>query len=190
MVIFPEIYNGYFMTLSIIAGKYRGKKLNPCPRDSGVRPTSNLLRGAIFDITRSQLQGASFLDLYAGSGAVGFEALSQGVKKTVLVENNFKLFKVLEKNSSFFVSENLQLHRGRSLNFCKKCLGEKNTFDLIFADPPFYLDFSLLFAKMRQILAKRGTLMIQFPTRNRPIWTNEFQLVKKYGESSLAIFYN
>jgi len=178
------------MTLGIIGGKYRGKKLSTIPEYLGIRPTSNLLRGAIFDITRGNLPESTFLDLYAGSGAIGFEALSQGAEKTILVEKNFKIFKILEKNATIFERGRFQLHHEDSINFCNKCFRANLAFDIIFADPPFDLDISQLFEELRPVLAEKGILMIQFPSRNPPYWLDKFEHIKKYGESSLAIFYN
>ena len=178
------------MALSIIGGEYRGKKLFPPALNSGVRPTSSLLRGAVFDILRERLPSSHFLELYAGSGAVGIEALSQGALKSVLVEKNPEVFSLLKKNVELFNSKKLQIHHEKSLSFCKKCDTQNISFNIIFVDPPFEDDFDPLFDAIHPLLAKNGALLVQFPKRAKPTWLSNCQQIKKYGESSLAIFYN
>jgi len=178
------------MSLKIIAGSYQGKSLSVGNRSNGVRPTSNLLRGTVFDLVRGNLPGSVFLDLFAGSGAVGFEALSQGVSRVDLVEQNPEVFELIQQNALVFPADSIRLHQADALEFCTTCQKENQSFDLIFADPPFQIDFTPIKAYTQAILAKNGILLIQFPTRTPPVWTNQADKVKKYGESSLAIFYN
>lgn len=178
------------MALNIIGGKYRGKKIHSPPDKSGSRPTSGLLRGALFDQVRSRLPGKSFLDLFSGTGSVGLDAMSQGAGKVSLVENNPSVLKILEKNVRMFDSENLTVCPAEALDYCRQCRHSNHYFDILFADPPFELDFTPFLSQFQAILAPGGALYFQHPTRNPPVWITEADEVKKYGESSLAIFYN
>lgn len=75
------------MTLRVIAGKYKGRSLKT-PKATSTRPTQGMLREAVFNICQNEIEGAFFLDLFAGSGAMGFEAISRGAMKATLVEQN------------------------------------------------------------------------------------------------------
>jgi 16S rRNA (guanine(966)-N(2))-methyltransferase RsmD len=104
-----------------------------------LRPTSSKVREAIFDILRSKVNNASFVDLYAGTGTVGLEALSRGALKAVFVEPDEYLAEEIRK-----VVEKLGLHekaavvKCRADQFLKKSLNEGESFDIFFIDPPYH----------------------------------------------------
>jgi len=130
--------------LRIITGKFRGKEIVPPPDGIELRPTSDKVREAIFDSIRGSIEGALFLDLFAGSGAMGIEAISEGAKSVVFVEKSPYSIRVLRKNIAVFnVKREVTVVRGDVLLLMKKPqkLFEriKTRFDFIFLDPPFPL---------------------------------------------------
>ncbi len=121
--------------MRIVAGRFGGRRLSSAP---GTRPTGERVREAIFSRLGPEVEGARVLDLYAGSGALGFEALSRGAESVVLVENNGRAVAAIEANiKTLSVSEEvrcLKCHVGRAA----QVLADRGeVFDLVLADPPY-----------------------------------------------------
>ncbi len=119
--------------MRIISGRYKGRVLQ---MPSGIRPTQQKVRKAVFDILRD-IEGLSFLELFAGSAAVGFEAKSYGAKEVFLVENNTLCLEAIRKNISSLGDSGYQvigLDAGAAI---KKLNREGKLFDVIFMDPPY-----------------------------------------------------
>ena len=127
--------------MRITTGIYKGRNLK---MPSGIRPTQNLARKAIFDII-GDIKGLTFLELFAGSGAVGLEAASRGAKGVVFVENNGSCIKAINDNIALIrepgiskVQFNDYLVIQADVNEAIKQLSkQKKAFDLIFLDPPY-----------------------------------------------------
>ena len=92
------------MTLRIIAGAYKGRLLKT-PKGPSTRPTQGMLREAVFNICQNEIEGARFLDLFAGSGAMAFEALSRGASRIILVEENRNAIACIRENLSLLKAE-------------------------------------------------------------------------------------
>jgi 16S rRNA (guanine966-N2)-methyltransferase len=189
------------MALSITGGEFNGSVLRTPSGADLTRPTSGKVRQALFNVLRHHRDGgleeAAFLDLFAGSGSVGLEAVSRGARKTVLVEQHPAAFKVLEANCRLLLSRGaaparLEWLRQDARIFCRnegKPGGAR--FDVVFADPPFGQDFSGLPERLRPLLGPGGVAVVQYPTRNPPDWVATLGATARalaYGESSLAIF--
>ena len=119
--------------ISIIAGKYKGRKLYYV-NNLDVRPTQAIIRKSIFQILEP-FDGMDVLDLYAGVGTLGIEAMSRGASRVVFVEKNRRVFKVLEKNIELFETDQCELFFTDVLHFLKRT--KNQYFDIIFADPPY-----------------------------------------------------
>ena len=191
------------MALSISGGRFNGSVLRTPSGANLTRPTSGKVRQALFNILQHHLNGGieetDFLDLYAGSGAVGLEALSRGSRKSVLVEQHPAAFKVLDANCKLLLSrgaepDSISCVRQDARVFCKvEGKGGGHRFGVVFADPPFGQDFSGLPGLMRPLLEPDGVAIIQYPTRNPPDWVGNLgdqSRILEYGESSLAVFGN
>lgn len=123
--------------MNITAGKYKGQKIT-APDESITRPTLSKVRMSVFNTLQAMIDfdGASFFDMYAGSGIMGLEALSRGFSRVVLVEKNKKVFGVIKSNLKKYEKDNdIRLILGDSLKVCQK-LGEK--FDIVYIDPPYF----------------------------------------------------
>ena len=140
-----------------------------------------------------RIEDSDFLDLYAGSGAVGLEALSRNCSRVTLVENHPAAFKVLEANCRLLLergaeSTSLECIREDALKFIDRALKQERRFDIVFADPPFSMDFSGLWERIKPLLKEGGVGVVQFPSRTPPDFIEKADRVYAYGESSLAVF--
>lgn len=124
--------------MRIVAGEFGGRRLVQ-PRDPRVRPTADRVREAWMSILSPMLSGAGVLDLYAGSGALGLEALSRGAGKATFVELNPPSLRALEANvEALGVADRVTVHRGDAFRFAERLAA--GAFDLAVADPPYRRD--------------------------------------------------
>lgn len=119
--------------LRIIGGQWRSRFL-PFPDVEGLRPTTDRIRETLFNWLQPVVHGARVLDVFAGSGALGFEALSRGAANVTLIERNASAARCLQENSKTLNTTNAQVIQGDAL---QKLAQFKDPFDLIFLDPPF-----------------------------------------------------
>ncbi len=188
------------MGVIITGGFYRGRKLQTDTRAQIIRPTSGKVREALFSSLGERVSGAAFVDLYAGSGAVGLEAVSRGAAEAYLVENHAQSWLLLKANCKTVLGRDADATdqageggkalpiRADVMAFCRRMREEGRTFDFVFADPPFDDDFSRLRDEVSGLLVQGGTGIVQFPSRNPPAWLDKADKLKKYGESGLAFF--
>ncbi|WP_321325951.1 16S rRNA (guanine(966)-N(2))-methyltransferase RsmD [Thiomicrorhabdus sp.] len=132
----------------IIGGKFRGRKL-PVLDAEGLRPTSDRVKETLFNWLQFEVAGASCLDLFAGSGALSFEAISRGAKQASLLELNTKNAQQLRQNLNMLNISNAKVEQTDSLLWLNKPC--EQAYDLVFLDPPFHKEFmqkaiDLLFA--------------------------------------------
>ena len=123
--------------MRIISGTSRGRKL-VAPRDHSLRPTSDRVKESIFNILQNELEGKVVLDLFAGTGNLGIEALSRGAQKTIFVEKGRQALRLIERNLNQFGlkerSEILPKDVNRAIGILKQ---KGESFDLILMDPPY-----------------------------------------------------
>jgi 16S rRNA (guanine966-N2)-methyltransferase len=125
------------MGLRIIGGKQRGRRL-AAPAGRETRPSAARLREAVFNILRNDLTGSIVLDLFAGSGALGLEALSRGARRSVFVENRRDAVKVIHANIATCGMQEATETIRRDIRRGLDCLaGQPEPFDLVFIDPPY-----------------------------------------------------
>ena len=121
--------------MRIIAGAFRGRTLR-APPDRRARPTADRVREAWFSILGGEVAGALVLDLFAGSGALGLEALSRGASRVDFVEVSTSSLAVLRANvATLDVEARVQIHRQDALAFIRRL--ETQAYDIAFADPPY-----------------------------------------------------
>lgn len=125
------------MTLKIIGGTFKGRSLKT-PSSNTTRPTQGMLREAVFNICQNSIEGAEFLDLFAGSGAVGLEALSRGASHVTMIESNRQAIQCIEENIELLQVQTaatlFPMPAERALPILGK---QKKQFDLIYIDPPY-----------------------------------------------------
>ncbi len=120
-------------TVRISAGEWRSRLLK-FPDVDGLRPTPDRVRQTVFNWLGQELYGLTCLDLFAGTGVMGFEALSRGAKQTVLIENSRPAYQVLVDNKNTLHAENATILNIDALQFLKQ---NKLMFDVVFIDPPY-----------------------------------------------------
>jgi len=119
----------------VIAGLWRSRLIE-FPSVAGLRPSPDRVRETLFNWLGRDLTGMVCLDLFAGSGALGFEALSRGAASVVMVEKNPVAVNALRKNAQTLGATNLSIVRGDALEFAR---GARSRFDIVFIDPPYGL---------------------------------------------------
>ncbi len=139
--------------MRIISGIAKGHKLNSF-KGSDIRPTSDRARESLFNILGQKLNGSSFLDLFAGSGAVGIEALSRNAENVIFIENSAASIVLIKKNleKCGFLKRQIKIIKKDVLLYLKSC---RRQFDIIFIDPPYQTDLA---EKSLHCLSKKNLL--------------------------------
>ncbi len=172
------------------AGRLKGRVL---PVGPGVRPTGSRVREALFDVLGSRIEGARVLDLFAGSGALGLEALSRGAAEALLAEADAQVLRVLRRTALALGGRSarvVRLHLPRQL--ARLAAIVPSGFDVILADPPYRFDrhFDLL-RGAAPLLAKGGVLVLEHPaSEEMPVSAASLRRVdlRRYGESGLSFY--
>ena len=168
--------------ISVIAGKYKGRKLYKV-KNLHVRPTQAKVRKSIFQILEP-FDGMEVLDLYAGVGTLGIEAMSRGASRAVFVEKNRRVFKVLKKNLELFDSEKCDLFLSDTLQFIDQI--KNQYFDIIIADPPYSeVSYDSLKTKVEKILKPGGIFCMEM--KKEPIDVPDVR-VKHYGSTQVVFW--
>ena len=159
--------------MNITAGKYKGQKIST-PDETITRPTLSKIRMAVFNTLQALIdfEDASFLDMFAGSGIMGLEALSRGFKKVTAIEKNSKTFKILEDNYKK-LGEKQTLIKGDSL---KAAL--ENTFDVVYIDPPYH---SGIYEQALSVLPQCKIIILEHTTE---IDFSNYEIIKQKKYSS------
>lgn len=121
--------------MRITGGEYRGRRLRS-PRGERVRPTQDRVREALFAMLAAEVRGARFLDLYAGTGAVGLEALSRGAAEVVWVEEDPRACRLARANVSLLSGGTAEVICADVMRWLEGA-GRGRRFDIVFADPPY-----------------------------------------------------
>ena len=142
----------------IIGGTHRSRLIE-FPDAEGLRPTPDRVRETLFNWLGQTLHGKRCLDLFAGSGALGFEAASRGAEQVVMVENNRAVFRSLQENERKLGLSNVALQCADGLKFAAN---ENVAFDIIFLDPPFQSEcLPLLMPKLAGLLTAEGVVYVE-----------------------------
>ncbi len=172
--------------MRIIAGKYRGRVLAEF-RGREIRPTSDRVKESLFQILALRLAGARVLDLFAGSGALGIEALSRGASSVVFNDVSPESVALLKKNLAALKAEG----KVTVLDF-RTCLkSAEGKFDLVFSDPPYkesYTDEVLKIIAERSLLAQDGLVVAESEREERAPEGWEIADVRSYGRTKITMF--
>lgn len=169
--------------MRIIAGEFRGRTLRP-PGDRRTRPTADRVREAWFSILGNRLSGATVVDLFAGSGALGLEALSRGASHVEFVEVGKSAVTALRANvAALDAEERVKVHRFDALRFVDRL--DEGSFDIAFADPPYGHDHGRELIRIFQSRPFAGILGIEHRSTD-DIGGDE---TRRYGDSSISFCY-
>jgi 16S rRNA (guanine966-N2)-methyltransferase len=191
--------------LRIIAGKYRGRNLKS-PPSLQVRPTSDRLRETLFNVIAPRIEGTRFLDLCAGSGAIGIEALSRGAAHVTFVDRSRKMCALVESNLDLvrIPEDETEVVQSEAEEFLRRPLARRGKaglrprvapWDLVYFDPPYvteYLGVLKLFGdNAGSLLADDGYLIVEHHHKNAlpdEIGSIRRQRVLKQGDSALSFY--
>jgi 16S rRNA (guanine966-N2)-methyltransferase len=167
----------------IIAGKWRGRRID-APADERVRPTGDRVREAWMSIVNPWLPGARVLDLFAGSGALGLEALSRGAESVDFVEIAAKSISAISMNADrLSAGGNITVHRADAFRFIEKL--EPHAYDVAFADPPYGMGFGERLARVWHEKPFANILGIEHAARERPAGEGD---TRAYGTTAITFF--
>lgn len=174
--------------MRIISGIYKGRVIK-FPKSNLVRPTTDKNKEAIFNYLNNQIDfdGIKVLDIYAGSGSLGLEALSRGAAEVHFVEKDFHVSKMLQENiNSLDAKDFCKIYRTEAIRFSK--LKEHEKYNLILADPPFFhFDIHLVVKNLfeNDFLEKDGLMLIERSVQTKEKDEQAFQqsYIKKLGDS-------
>ncbi len=179
--------------MRVISGRYKGRTLH-APAGVRTRPTLDRAREALFSILGYRVDNASVLDLFAGAGTLGIEALSRGARSAVFVENGRHPLDSLQRNLSAVKHPQVQV-LALSVDRALKLLSRSGQrFDLVFMDPPYGLGLvprTLLALVCRELLTDSGCIVAEHEARLHP--ANEYGSflrtdLRRYGEIAFSIY--
>lgn len=176
--------------MRIISGKYKGRKVEGYNID-GTRPTMDRVKESVMGIIQNHVKNSVCLDLFAGSGSVGIELLSNGAGACYFVDNNKKVIETLKKNlETLKVSEKYYLYLYDYNNALKKFHEENVKFDIIFLDPPYqnnYINPCLELIEKYDLLNSGGIVICEYENE---LIESGLSLIKekRYGSKNIKIF--
>lgn len=178
--------------LRIIGGRWGGRKL-AFPDVDGLRPTPDRVRETLFNWLQAKLGGAHCLDLFAGSGALGFEAASRGAESVTLVENNIKAVQHLKDNIQLLTADACIVENITAQQFIAN---NAKQYDIVFLDPPYQADLWGEIATQlvnNAVLVDNALIYIECPSKqDLPDLPKQWQLIKdkKAGDVRYCLFQN
>jgi 16S rRNA (guanine966-N2)-methyltransferase len=180
----------------VIAGSLRGRRLAAPRGGERTRPTSDRVREAVFSML-GELRGASVLDLFAGTGALGIEALSRGAARALFVERERAALRALRANldSLGLAAPRARVLAGEALGALGTARGRGETYDLVFVDPPYALAGELqgpLSAALPAALAPRARVIVESDRRSPLALEPALAQLRerRYGDTLIAIYGN
>jgi 16S rRNA (guanine966-N2)-methyltransferase len=164
--------------IRIIAGKHRGRKL-PVLMAEGLRPTTDRVKETVFNWLMPYIAQANCLDCFAGSGGLGFEALSRGAEKITLVELNKAAAKQLQANKDLLKADNLYVKNSDALLFLSKEIPQPC--DVVFLDPPFRKELVTQSAVLlnQGWLNDNALIYVEMESEGQQVLPNNWQLLKE-----------
>ncbi len=186
--------------MRIIAGNYRSRILN-APSGIETRPTSDRLRETLFNVLAPRfkmhdphIQGVRFLDLYAGSGAVGIEAISRGALHVTFVEQAPRALKILRANlESLSITTGYRIESAKVSAFLRATAKAEQQFDIIFLDPPYDLagEYESTLSAVGSLLAPEGLVIAEHRRKDAlPVAINILKRTRllEQGDAALSFF--
>jgi 16S rRNA (guanine966-N2)-methyltransferase len=173
--------------MRIVAGSRKGARIF-APRGLDTRPTGDRVREAVFNLV-GPVDGATVLDLYAGSGAMGLEALSRGAENAVFVESDREACRTIKRNLDKLGLDSAQVACSDVLRFL---VSESRRFDLILVDPPYDVVESVavrLAVYLPAVLAENGLVALESSSRDEPeLPPLEIRTSRRYGSARVTLF--
>jgi len=175
--------------MRIIAGERKGHTIY-APKGLDTRPTSDRVRENVFNIVAPWVEGARVLDLYAGSGAMGLEALSRGAAAVVFVESDGDAVRAIERNLDKLRLTGATVLRADATTGLTQETAAGRKYDLVLADPPYAMtDYDTLACYLPRVLAAEGLLVLESAARTEPELPRlAVRTSRKYGSTRVTVF--
>jgi 16S rRNA (guanine(966)-N(2))-methyltransferase RsmD len=185
--------------MRVIAGKFRSRQLKSL-KGMALRPTSDRLRETLFNVIGDRVEGSRFLDVFAGTGAVGIEALSRGAREAVFIENHAPAARLIEKNLESLglraEARVLRLDAARGLErLAAEAAAKRKDYDMVFLDPPYAAaeDYRrvLSFLGTSSLLAEDSLVVAEHqPKLELPETTGNLDRVRvlRQGDAALSFY--
>lgn len=178
--------------MRVISGNARGKKLVSL-EGMNTRPTLDRVKEALFNIIQFDIVDKNVLDLFAGSGAIGIEAISRGAKSATFCDNSIDAIKIIETNvRNTRSTEKAKIIHGDFLTALKQLSKNKRTFDIVYLDPPYKTEFAnIAIDKIIELnlLSKDGIIIVETDDaeKERTIKNDDIEIfdIRKYGRAIL-----
>lgn len=173
--------------MRIIAGKFGGRTFQS-PKTFNTHPMSDKIRGALFNML-GDIEGLTVLDAFAGSGAIGFEAISRGAKSALLLELDKDAFQTIRRNiKDLSLDEQVHAIRGNIKGWSNNNVHHK--FDIVICDPPYDAVLEQVIYKVSRHVAKGGTLVVSWPVSEPIPVIPEMERLrhKTYGNATLVVY--
>jgi 16S rRNA (guanine966-N2)-methyltransferase len=178
-------------TLRVIAGSYRGRRLR-APRGKTTRPTSDRVKEALFAML-GEVEDARVLDLFAGTGALGIEALSRGARQAVFVERDQVAIEALRANLAALGldEQRARVRREPAAEALRQARERKETYDLVLVDPPYGRageTLARLAGALRDLLAPGARVVVESDRRTPYELGLALERERRYGDTEIRIY--
>jgi 16S rRNA (guanine966-N2)-methyltransferase len=172
--------------MRVVAGEFKGRRLH-APRGRRTRPTADRVREALFSIL-GDVEGLRVLDLFAGSGALGIEALSRGASEAVFVDDDERAVAAIRRNLGL-VGRDAPVHRRDALGYVQAAAGD--AYDLVFADPPYDSAVRVgvaLSKALPALLTDEARIVTESDKRSPLELELPLALERSYGDTRIAVY--
>lgn len=174
--------------MRIIAGERKGHTIL-APRGRETRPTSDRVRENVFNIVAPWVEDARVLDLYAGSGAMGLEALSRGAASVVFVESDADAVRAIERNLDRLRLTGARVVRANVGTALAQEAGQDRKYDLVLVDPPYTMtDYATLARYLPRVLADDGVAVLETSARIEPDVPLAVRTTRRYGGTRVTVY--
>jgi len=180
--------------MRVIAGTQKGRRLHG-PQGPGLRPTADRVKEALFSILGNRIVGARFLDLYAGTGSIGIEALSRGARRVTFVESNPAALRVLRTNvAQCKLDASAEIQTCPAGAFLRRLAKTADQYDIIFADPPYQPEhLAELWPTLAEtvVVAPDALIVLEHSSKSAvPPAHGRLNLLRqyRYGDTTLSVF--
>ncbi len=184
--------------MRIIAGEAKGRHIK-APRGCRTRPMRDFVREAVFSMLAERVTGAAVLDLFAGSGSLGLEALSRGAREAVFVDRGGEPCRIIQENLDMLgMSDRGKVVRADILDYLRKSARRRPPFNLIFIDPPYRIDLRYRQEILKRLaeggfLAPSSVVIMEAPLRSAtplpPAGVRHLER-RRYGETAVDVYVN
>ena len=178
--------------MRIISGTHGGRKISPPAKMPYTRPTTDIAKEGLFNIIENNLDISSLktLDIFGGTGSISYELASRGAADLTIVEKDTNMYEFIKKNAATLAFENFKVIRMDVFKFLQQCT---ETFDLIFAGPPYALTTIDELPKIvfdKKLLNENGWFILEHTPANNYKAFPQFKTQRNYGTTVFSIFIN